>query len=92
MNYLQQGDVLLFSNEVMGSSDFVETTLVHKGDTHSHYTDTPIKTNGEVYYVERPTILRHHEHRPLLLKEGFYRKQIVLETDIKTQIPRPVVD
>ena len=92
MNYLQQGDVLLFSNEVVGNSDFVETTLVHKGDTHSHYTDIPIKTNGEVYYVERPTILRHQEHRPILLKEGFYRKQIVLETDIKTQIPRPVVD
>jgi hypothetical protein len=93
MNYLQQGDVLLFkTNDVVFPNDAVETNMLHKGDVHSHATTSPILVKDDLVYVKSPTLIKHEEHRPVLLSEGVYRKQIVVECDPMTQITRPVID
>lgn len=89
MNYLQQGDVLLFvENEIPNTLVSMNTNVVQEGEHtgHAHRLDTGevfIEPKTKVKYLKlvNPTMLRHEEHKAFNVPAGLYRVGIVREVD-----------
>lgn len=89
MNYVEQGDVLLFMEDI--PSDLVDTKThivqfgEHTGHAHRLEESETVwecpKTKTRYLKLVKPTMLRHEEHNPIELAPGTYRIGIVREYD-----------
>lgn len=102
MTYIQQGDVLLFNEEIdLTGLTKIESNVIQEGEHtgHAHRLfdgeyaiyEKP-KTKERFLRIVEPTILKHEEHKPIKLPPGTYRIGIVKEYDHFAEEARKVRD
>jgi hypothetical protein len=96
MSYLQNGDVLLFEDNLPKGAKKTPGSILHKGLNHTH----GIKGSFSLYKAgdklflkaDKGCTLVHEEHKPIKLPPGVYRKEIVKEYDHWLNESREVID
>lgn len=101
--YYQQGDVLLFAEDInLDSMVKVKSNILAEGEAtgHAHRLETDSefdlmenpKTKERHLKLVKPTKLYHEEHKPIEIPPGTYRIGIVKEFDHFENEARRVAD
>jgi hypothetical protein len=105
--YFQQGDVLMFPVKLPKGAKRLQTNVLQEGEHtgHAHrlqfrHDDQSIgsgvfqhpKSLEKYFKLEKPTALRHEEHKEIMMPAGEYRVGIVREYDHFAEEARNVVD
>ena len=100
MTYIQQGDVLLFEENIPTDLVSENTNIVQHGKATGHSHRLPEsetvyvhpKTKERYLKLVKPAILKHEEHNPIEIPPGTYRIGIVKEYDHFLEESRNVAD
>lgn len=98
MNYFQTGDLLFFEDTLPAELEEIKTGIILHSDatnhTHKVHGGKLFKKNDGTMFISTSdmAILKHEEHKDLLLPAGNYRVQIVREYDHLLEESRNVID